>query len=336
MESERQQVSKRHHTVPQFYLRGFAADDRIATVRLPGDHRFMQSVRDASVAKNFYALEGHPDGSDVVERALSEIEGAAAAVLAKIERGAWPLATEDRMTLGSFISLQATRVPVQRRSLDQAAAMMARLQIGAAGKSGLRRRLAETGQEVSEDLVERLWAMSTQPDGPPIKRPVAEHLEQMLDLADELLKFIVGRPWTLVRFERRSLITSDDPVALVADPSAEPWDGVGFMTAWGITYPMTRKLGLLMSSIEPLIDANVAVERVHQGGADMEQTGTTAMERFFNLQTTFGASQWLFCHPEDQRFVPEELPQARPSSFEMTGANREFTGEPWFGPPREG
>ncbi len=240
------------------------------------------------------------------------------------------------MTLGYFIALQATRVPVQRRSLDQAAAMMTRLQIGAAGKSGLRRRLAETGQQVTDDLVERLWAMSTGPDGPPVKRPVAEHLEQMLDLADELLKFIVGRPWTLVRFERRSLITSDDPVALVADPSAEPWDGVGFMTAWGITYPMTRKLGLLMSSIEPLVDANVAVERVHEGRADMEQTGTTAMERFFNLQTTLGASQWLFCHPDDERFVPEELPQPRPYSFEMTGADREFTGEPWFGSPREG
>lgn len=336
VKSERQQVSKRHHTVPQFYLRGFAADNRIATIRLPGEHRFIQSVRDASVSKNFYALEDHPEGSDVIEKALSEIEGAAAAVLEKVQGGTWPLPIEDRMSLGYFISLQATRVPVQRQSFDKAAAMILRLQIGAGGKSGLRKTLEERGQEVTEGLVEQLWAMSTRPEGPPIKRPVAQHLEQMIDLTDDLLKFIVGRPWTLVRFERRSLITSDDPVALVAYPTAEPWEGVGFMTAWGVTYPLTRKLGLLMSSIEPLIDANVAVERVHEGRADMEQTGSTAMERFFNLQTAFGASQWLFHHPEDERYVPDQLPDARPYSFEMSGADREFTGEPWFNASTEG
>lgn len=172
-------VSKRHHTVPQFYLRGFAADNRIASILLPGEHRFIQSVRDASVSKNFYALEDHPEGSDVIEKALSEIEGAAAAVLEKVQDGTWPLPIEDRMSLGYFISLQATRVPVQRQSFDQAAAMMLRLKIGTGGKSGLRRRLEEHGQEVTEDVVEQLWAMSTRPEGPPFKRPVAQHLEQI-------------------------------------------------------------------------------------------------------------------------------------------------------------
>ena len=58
-------VARRHHTVPRFYLRGFAEQERIMTVRLPGDQRFAQSINDASAAKDFYAISGHEDGDDI-------------------------------------------------------------------------------------------------------------------------------------------------------------------------------------------------------------------------------------------------------------------------------
>jgi hypothetical protein len=48
--------ARRHHTVPQFYLRGFADGDTLRTVALPGRRRYRQSVRNASVATNIYAL----------------------------------------------------------------------------------------------------------------------------------------------------------------------------------------------------------------------------------------------------------------------------------------
>lgn len=39
-------VAKLHHTVPQFYLRGFAdASERITIVKLPGDKRYTQVVK---------------------------------------------------------------------------------------------------------------------------------------------------------------------------------------------------------------------------------------------------------------------------------------------------
>jgi hypothetical protein len=330
MEPLEPQVAKRHHTLPQFYLRGFAKDDKLSTVALPGDRQFTQSVKDASVAKNFYALKGHPDGADVIEKALSDVEGATATVFRTISSGTWPLSREDRMTLGYFIALQAARVPVQRRTRDHLAAMFMRLQIGAGGKQALRKQLEGQGHEASAEEVERLWQLATRAEGPPVSRPVAEHLEEMFKLADELLKYIVGRPWLLVKFERRSIITCDDPVVLVGDPTAEPWEGVGFMTAWGITYPLSRKFGLLMSSIEPVIEAGVPVEFVHGGNADMTQVGTTQFEKFFNAQTVVGASEWVFHHPDDNQFLPTPLPDPRPHSIETSGLNHEFTGEPWF------
>jgi hypothetical protein len=330
MGAENRPVARRHHTVPRFYLRGFAEQERIATVRLPGDKRFPQSINDASVAKNFYAVAGHEDGDDVIEKSLSDVEGTTAEVFETIASGTWPLSFEDRMALGYFVALQATRVPVQRRTMDHVARQMLRLEIGAGGKPGLRRRLEQQGREVTDELIERLWQEATRPEGPPIERPKVEHIKQMIEAAGELHKYIVGRPWTLVQFDRRSLITSDAPVGLVRDPQDESGMGVGYMTAWGITFPVTRKLGLLMSSPEPLIELEIPVERAHSGAADTTQLGTTQLERFFNYQTVVNASEWLYHHPEDEKFVPEQLPEPNPVTVAMSSLGRDFDGEPWF------
>lgn len=325
-------IARRHHTVPLFYLRGFAKDEQIATVRLPGQRRFLQSVRDATVAKDFYALDGHEDGPDAIERALSDIEGATATVFQKIADGVWPLDAEDRATLSYFIALQATRVPAQRRTVDHLAAQMLRLQIGAGGKAGLRAELEKDGREVGDKLVDTMWEQATRPEGPPVKRSKAEHIGQMLELSEELLKYIIGRPWSLVRFGARSLITSDAPVGLVRNPNDESRSGVGFVTASGITFPLSRKIGLIMSDVAPLIELEVPVEEVHRGIADTVQAGSTSFERFFNGYTTVNASEWLFHHPDDERFVPADLPDPRPFNVQMDGVPESFTGEPWFGP----
>ncbi|WP_158542883.1 DUF4238 domain-containing protein [Phytoactinopolyspora halophila] len=330
MNNQSRPVARRHHTVPRFYLQGFSEAGKIATVRLPGDQRFPQSVGDAAVAKDFYAVDGHPDGPDVIEKALSEIEGLAAAVFKKIAGGSWPLGHEDRMTLGYFVALQATRVPVQRNTMDYLAAQMLRLQIGASGKTGLRKQLEEHGLEVSDDIVEEVWEQMTRPQGPPVKRPKTVHIEQMLDLSGKLIPYLVGRPWSLVRFERRSLILSDAPVGLVAHTNDKWGMGVGFMTAWGITFPLSRKAGLLMNSVEPQIELGVPVEKVHQGRADWVQDGTAKMEKFFNFHTVQGASEWLFHHPDDEKYVPTDLPNPRPVTLQMSGGPPEFDGEQWF------
>lgn len=330
MQSEGRPIAKRHHTVPQFYLRGFARDGQVTTVRLPGQHRFPQSVRDASVANNFYSVAGHPDGADVFERDMADVEGDAAPIFDRVARGAWPLGKEDRMTLGYFVALQAVRITSHRSTMDYVYAQVLRLQVGAGGKAGVRRKLEEKGQPVTDDLVDRLWTQATRPEGPPVKWSQIEHLQHIVSVSEELLKYIVGRPWSLMSFDRRSLITSDSPVGLVGHPDEEPWRGVGFMTAWGITFPLSRKQGLLLGSIDPLIELGVPVEQVHEGRADTMLEGTTKFEKFFNSHTVDNANQWLFHHPDDAKFVPPDLPDPRPVTVEMSGVPREFTGEPWF------
>jgi Protein of unknown function (DUF4238) len=117
--------------------------------------------------------------------------------------------------------------------------------------------------------------------------------------ASDHLPPILGRPWKLFRFQRRSLITCDSPVGLVAAPDAETSQGVGFSTAWAITFPMTRRLGLVMGDITPLTEANVPLERVRTGGFDAAEQGTTIMQKFINESTMQSASEYLYHHPDD-------------------------------------
>lgn len=272
--------AKRHHTVPQFYLQGFANSGQVMTVELPGERRFLQSVRRAASETDFYTVKGHVDGDDAVEATLSAIEGEAAQVFAAVHSGVWPLPPAERRALGAFIALQTARGPDQRRNSEFIAAQAARLEIGFGGKAGVKGWVkSRHGVDISDEEAETLWRQATGPEGPPIRYSNAAHIQQMANLADSLTKYIIGRPWSLVRFERRSLITSDNPIGLVrhADDE-ESWMGVGFMTAWGITYPLSRKLGLLMS--DPMVTADlVPVERVWAGALDTVQTETTVLEK---------------------------------------------------------
>jgi hypothetical protein len=314
-------VRKLHHTVPKFYLRGFA-DHRewITTVRLPGDRSYMQSIEKSAAINHFYSIDGHPDGQDVFEEALSDMEGSAATVLRAIEAGKWPLSEEQRGTLATFMAVQALRGPDHRRSMDYLAAQMTRLEVEFTGREKVQQWVQKRhGVELDDDEAEKVWRQATQPGGPPITLAPIAHIEQIVQSADELLPYISGRPWMLIQFSRRSLVTCDSPVGLVPAEDREPWEGVGFATAWGITFPLTRKLGLIMSDVKPMIETGYPVEQVRAGRLDSVERGTTATEKFINDSTVHSASEYVYRHPGDEDFLPTPLPERRLSNLSMPG-----------------
>ncbi|WP_206692903.1 DUF4238 domain-containing protein [Microbacterium paulum] len=168
-----------------------------------------------------------------------------------------------------------------------------------------------------------------------------DHITHMVETAEHLSKYLVTRPWTLVRFNRRSLITCDAPVSLIRDAKDDDfWSGVGFATAWGISVPLTRKLGLLMSDpmimIERLEADDPRVQEIRtavvQGKVDRVEAGTTAMELLFNEHTAESAREYVYRHPDDERFVPDELHEPVLTNMDAIGfGDGDFSGEPWFG-----
>jgi hypothetical protein len=322
--------------VPQFYLRAFADGEQIVTVRLPGEQRYTTSVRKTAAENGFYSVPDHPDGADSFEKILSGVERRAAGIFASIEAGEWPLSPRDRADLAYFIALQVTRGPEQRRNMDRVAATMTRLEIGYGGKANVKAwAKREHGADLTDAEAEKLWDEATQPGGPPIRHTALAHIEQMMEMEDTIHPSLSFRPWTLVSFADESLITSDTPVVLVARASDGPHAGVGFMTAQNIFYPLTRKLGLIMGDPEMMIQLGVHVSLVRNSQFDLTMAGSRDVAEMFNAYIAGRASLTLFHHPDDASSVPEKLPQSRPVTMHVSGADHEFTGEPLFDVPGE-
>ncbi|MDA4109730.1 hypothetical protein MHOL44478_21085 [Mycobacterium holsaticum DSM 44478] len=280
------------------------------TVRLPGDKRYPSRVKKTAAINHFYSIDGHPDGADVFERSLSDLEGFAAEVIQAVIDGVWPLSEAQRAKLGLFMAVQFLRGPDHRRSLEYLAAQMTRLEVQVTGRDNIKQWVQKQyGVEVDDDEAEVLWQQATQPGGLPITLTPFGHIEQIITGAVDHVRYFISRPWKLVRFHRRSLITCDSPVSLVPAADSEPWQGVGLATAWGITFPLTRQLGLIMSDVKPMIEFDYPVQRVRAGGLDSVESGTVKMEKFINASTVRSASEYVYHHPEDEGFLPCPLPE---------------------------
>lgn len=317
--------AKLHHTVPQFYLRGFANDDdRITTVKLPGDRPFIQKIGSTAAINHFYSIDGHPDGPDAFERALSKLEAGAADVLRVIVDGAWPLSAEQRLTLSTFLAVQHVRGPDHRRTMEYLAAQMTRLELTYTGRDNVQRWAERRyGVELDEDEAEELWQRTTRPEGPPFTMTPIAHIAQIIESANKLLSYIVGRPWTLVQFNRRPLVTSDSPVGLMPAQGTAPWEGVGFATAQLITFPLTRKRGLIMGDGMLFAERGIPVERLRVGEADETEPGTAAMARLINDLTVHSASEYVYHHPDDGDALPSPLPGPTLSNLSIPGHDAE-------------
>lgn len=326
------ETKRRHHTVPNFYLKGFATAHRLPRIRAVDVHsgkRIVMSTGNATVQKNFYTLEGHPHGDDVFEEILSDLEGTTAAVFKKVVSGIWPLDSEDRNILATFLVFQLLRGQDARTSLDQMHGTLMSAVITQLGEDGVRNNLAKAGREVSDAAVKVLIKQAAQPDGLDVSITPLAHIENILDLVPSLIPYFVGRPWILFRFTSNKLLTCDTPISLISDEESTGfYQGVGLSNAWGISIPLTRDIGLLLGNPEPVWDEEQArgrrtkdqiAERVATGGYDHEQVDSTEMAQLFNGHTLSNARSWVFHHPDDADLVPDDLgtPRDREVEFDV-------------------
>ncbi|CEA07766.1 hypothetical protein BN1051_01089 [Arthrobacter saudimassiliensis] len=337
-------AAKLHHYVPQGYLRGFAAGKNQIRVTPLDSNRspFTASVKKVAAQTHFHTVAGakEPDG---FEKILSAVEGDAIGIIRRMEKGEFPLPEEDRTALSFYFALQAVRGPDTRKTIETLRAKLIRVEVGAGGRKNLKTWIKRNlGFEPTQEQEQLIWEEATQPGGPQLTFPVSVHIDHMVSTAEYLTKYLLTRPWCLVRFDRRSLITCDAPVSLIRNPNDDSWMGVGvgFGTAWGISVPISRKLGLLMSDPTVMINHLEAQDPklqeirdlVVSGRADRTEAGTTAMERLFNEHTAESAREYVYCHPDDAQFIPSELHEPTLINADIGGLfDAEFDGQPWFG-----
>jgi len=110
---------KRHHVVPEFYLRRFANAHERITVMRRGEKPHTTHVRNAGVIGKFNTVtdpEGNP--SLAVERMFADFEGRAKPIIEAIaETGNIPM-HQPRSLLAQYMALQYTRTPEWRDILN--------------------------------------------------------------------------------------------------------------------------------------------------------------------------------------------------------------------------
>jgi hypothetical protein len=300
---------RRQHIVSNFYLREFAADGQIRRVELPGENRLTLSTSNAGVVKDFYTVT-LPDGStsDSFERLFAEIEGPAALALRTVVRDSvWPLPGEHREALASWIALQYLRSEGVRNGQSQMEAQMIRLIVGASGKERLRTHIEKhEGRAIGDEELSEEWNDLTKPTGPDLIPDPNEHLRMLMQLWPGTTALMMARHWTLIRFQRRSLITCDHPVSLVAHPNNPPFWGLGLATAQAFAIPLGRRTGLVMQGM-------IGEEPV----PELVLPGTTKLAQSFIGQAIGGARRFLYHHPDDEVLAGWTLPPRRSQEIEV-------------------
>lgn len=304
-------VSKLHHFNPQFVLRCFADENgRITTIRQPERRSRTSRVRETGAENHLYSMPGHPHGSDVFEKALGAgIETETALLFERVVKGEWPLPQLDRNTLAEFIALQIIRGPEQRRLMESTASRLVKSAVAHLGMDGMTRWASDTaGQPITDEEAEELLKLVTEDDGVVIPYTARDRIDMMGQVTEPVAGFIAARPWTLVRFTRRSLITSDSPVSLVAYEQPGTWMGVGVSNARFVLYPMTRRIGIIMrdplENVGSEDDLSGLVAQARSGELDDAIVGTTSIEKMMNEYTAAHAINNIYHHPDDLRFVP--------------------------------
>lgn len=285
------QLSRRHHTVPRFYLERFAdAGGRVQQVWLPCDRQHPVSISSASVINDFYNVNigtrEEPKLSDFWEKRFSEVEGMAATAFdAVVDDLVWPPRDEDRGAIALWVALQHLRSPAIRNQQQDHVAAVIRMQTAVTGIAHLKKVMTEgLRREVGDAELESEWEDLTKPGGPTIEMGARAHISLLRDLIEPTTQMFADSGWILYRFRHRALLTSDTPVTLLAHPEDHPMMGVGLGNALAFLVPLSRRVGLFIGQ---------------PGLPDAHLQGTTVIARSFNSLTANNARRSVFHHPDD-------------------------------------
>lgn len=305
---------RRHHTVPEFYLKGFANEaGRIRRTSLSEPERpHIISIGDATVQTDFYMVEDK-DGTfdDRVEKALDKVENESAIGFRALLGGQqWPLTGETRASVAAWVALQHLRGPSQRQMINDIADSLFKLQVMVGGRKGIQEALDDSRAEpANAQEVDDVFAKYTAPDSFRIEMSPNEHIKMMLEHLEGFAFSMYCRPWSIIGYERKTLATCDHPVVLVPTDDSG-FLGVGALTAGGIYVPLDRRTALVMGDL-PDDPGNVKA-----GADDVRFGGNAALANWLNRMLISNAREAIFTHPDDANLTSGPLPAPRRQEIE--------------------
>lgn len=265
------QNTKRHHWVPQFYLRFFAAnkgDDRIYMYQ-PGGIPTLVGITDIAVRKDLYTFEEKDTGQKtrVMEGVFAEHEGIVAGVLAEIIRtGNLPTTEKELSDIAAFVSLMRVRGPSFDEWLRNMDIERMKLlnQIQAEHPDSLRERFKRAGVSFSSDKEfeeTRKFMHDPQKYSITMKGGKGHYFGQAMNLSKEMYEILMSeKSWhLLIAPYNRHFITSDNPVVIQEPIDCPPHIAGGFLNGT-VLLTISPKYCLAFRRI-PLTSQNILLSR---------------------------------------------------------------------------
>lgn len=293
---------RKQHVVSKFYLKAFTDDsDMLLRTVLTDSQNHPVSVSKASVIGDFYSFRD-ADGNlnDYFERQFSKIEGPASLVhRAVVEDELWPLSEDEKYAFGAWVALQFLRSEGMRNQGKDVYALVIQLMVSLSGKEALKKHIeVAEGELVSDERLEFEWDELTRYGGPRLKAGSEDHLSSISTLIEPTTKLVVDKPWTLLVYRRKRIITCDHPISILPDPDESPVRGVGFGNAAAYFLPLSRRHVLLIGGTQETSHAPLR--------------GNAAFANSANQWTAANARTAIYSHPDDADVIRAlTLPEPR-------------------------
>lgn len=263
-------LPKKHHYIPQFYLKGFSQDksrlhvfDKKATTQ---ESKFRhQATEKIAYENNLYTYRTKQLGKETLEDFFCQIEGNAQTVITKLGNRE-EITPIERGNLALFVSLLWLRTPTSKGETigaqKEMAEKIARMTYHfPQQKVRMKEFFKSRGQEQTDEEIDDLVDFATDPERSTIVVDIPpEHwIKQMMMLANDIYIYLAYCKWEVKHAVKQyAYITSDHPVLLLPSEKSDPGYGIGLLTP-GVkkTLPLTANMYLVMhepqEELEPIL-----------------------------------------------------------------------------------
>jgi hypothetical protein len=292
---------KRHHVVPEFYLRRFSREGEIELVARDDCRAVVSTgVSAALVQKYFYSIDTDQGRDAIVEKMFaSEIERPAARAIARVIDQKKPTSFPGlRGAIAAFLAFQFVRGPAARHAAVEFFKAGARKVTSMATPEIVQGVLARQGEPISLGDARDLLSLAQTDDRMEVSSEANVHLSVALKTALKLIPIFLQRAWTILDFPATALLTGDEPLALVGE-SLAPGEALGATDAPEIVFPTDPRHALIL--IRPDLKRR-----------DARYSGTQRMADIINAHVAFSCHRFLIRYPGTDplggRTIPEKAP----------------------------
>ncbi|MFA7676487.1 MAG: DUF4238 domain-containing protein [Candidatus Shapirobacteria bacterium] len=250
-------LPKKHHYVPQFYLKGFSMDKNNLWVcnKTSSNNQNIKKLTTKTIAfeNNFYTYKSIDKSKETLEDLFCQMEGLASNVIKKISDRC-EINEQEKADLSIFISFLWLRTPKSKTRMNSMTTNLhekvSRMSIAMTPNENLKEFFKKRGKNLSNKEIDDLkeFAKDEKRSKFILHIPQNYWIKEMLQLGMDIAPAFQICDWEFcVSNKPYAFITSDNPFMLLPSKPIHPFDGLGLMTDGAKKIvPLNSKICLIM------------------------------------------------------------------------------------------